>query len=920
MWRVRVPSTDWDLLLTPRWGELSVAAHAGVLALCLLVPLVLVLWLYRYEMRLVRPLTALGLLTLRLVVLLTLVLVVCLQPIVSRSTTEELQGRVLIAVDRSESMDVADPQRPKVDKLRLARALKIKVTKDLPSDAQLDDWIRQYQEKGEGAELQWVGADENPKDPERRRRLAEERRALHDTLCRQVNQLTRSQIAQRILSREGARLLTAVADKHHVELLGFHEESWDVQPEQADELFRPPSAPTGPPTIADQQPTAEKGPRSKGQRTDLSLPLARALERSGKEEGKVLGVVLLTDGQHNWRPSPVAKAVELGEQGLPVFPVALGARQAPPAVAVVGIRAQPAVFKDVDLPVEARFKVSGLPAQDFIVELKGTGEELKEEVHHAGKDRYYTVRFQARMSKPGTQALTVSVRPKAGTVFDDQGRPVPGKVRFDNNNRAVEINVADDKAKVLLVDGEARWEYHYLANALVRDRTVQTQSVVFTQPRLGKIAEDELRRIGNPALTLPSDPDALAPYDCIVLGDVSPTQLPLAERARLEKYVADRGGTLVILAGKRSMPLAYQEFGAVAPTRPDDPESGDPLIRLLPVVQPQAVSFPKGFPVTLTQEGKLASFLQMDPMPHKNLERWAELPRHFWGMVGRAKPGAIPLAYLPEQEAPPEKKQAGERDKEPERERALIVRQNYGFGRVLFVGLDSTWRWRYQVGDTYHHRFWGQVVRWAASDKPLVGGNEHVRFGTRDAVYREKQEVTVVVRLQEDVPVLGPGAIAGARVLRVGDDGKEEAVALLPLTRKGANPRLLEGQARDLPSGEYHIELAIPDLADKLQGPAGPDGKPGKLQTTFNVLPSDSQEMIELATNWPLLEELASKSGGNRVFTAENAPELVDLLTRRVIIHEESTERRVWQEWWILAFFLVLLTVEWVGRKLAGLP
>src|SRR5207244_10244232 len=86
---------------------------------------------------------------------------------------------------------------------------------------------------------------------------------------------------------------------------------------------------------------------------------------------------------------------------------------------------------------------------------------------------------------------------------------------------------------------------------------------------------------------------------------------------------------------------------------------------------------------------------------------------------------------------------------ERDRTAALFARQHYGFGRVLFVGLDSTWRWRYRTGDAYHHRFWGQVVRWAASDKPLVAGNEYVRFGTRAPVYRQGGEIDLVVRFDD---------------------------------------------------------------------------------------------------------------------------------------------------------------------------
>ena len=58
------------------------------------------------------------------------------------------------------------------------------------------------------------------------------------------------------------------------------------------------------------------------------------------------------------------------------------------------------------------------------------------------------------------------------------------------------------------------------------------------------------------------------------------------------------------------------------------------------------------------------------------------------------------------------------------------MRQNYGLGRVLFVGIDSTWRWRYRTGDLYHHTFWGDTIHWAAADKSLGTGNDFVRFGT----------------------------------------------------------------------------------------------------------------------------------------------------------------------------------------------
>src|SRR5205823_2085708 len=147
----------------------------------------LLLWLYKFEMRLVRGGVALALLSLRALVLVIVLGLVLLQPVLVHTRTENLPGRVLVAVDRSGSMDVADPQRPVADKLRLARALRLnRETGGLPTEAQLDSWIKQHQE---GRPIQWVADHEHPGDPERRRRLAEEYRTLHDALCRKVDLL-----------------------------------------------------------------------------------------------------------------------------------------------------------------------------------------------------------------------------------------------------------------------------------------------------------------------------------------------------------------------------------------------------------------------------------------------------------------------------------------------------------------------------------------------------------------------------------------------------------------------------------------------------------------------------------------------------------------------------------------------------------
>src|SRR5262249_19869630 len=140
------------------------------------------------------------------------------------------------------------------------------------------------------------------------------------------------------------------------------------------------------------------------------------------------------------------------------------------------------------------------------------------------------------------------------------------EITLANNVATRFVRVTEEKAKVLLVDGEARWEYHYLANALARDSKVALERVVFAQPRIGAIKDDDVDRAEVPKTKLPEpkaerkEIDPLLDYQCIIVGDVAPEDLPLADRGRLLKYVAERGGTLILVAGKRFLPLAYTKL------------------------------------------------------------------------------------------------------------------------------------------------------------------------------------------------------------------------------------------------------------------------------------------------------------------------------------------------------------------------
>jgi hypothetical protein len=678
--------------------------------------------------------------------------------------------------------------------------------------------------------------------------------------------VVRKEIARRILAPDGLRLVERLQGRHAVEVIAFDEARRELDAVAPGQMPPDPAGPT--------------------RATDLRQAL-RLGDTSGG--GPLAGLILLTDGRHTVGPPPVALAKEWAAAGVPIYPVLIGPKRPPPDLLVVDVKAPAKVFRGTTIPVAVRVRATQMPAQELTVELRVDGQPARPEwrrtLRHDGKDQTYAVEFPLPADVAGTQVIRV----------ETAGRDANAKeVTLANNRRSTAVRVAEDKARVLLVDAEARWEYQYLAAALARDPVVQLERVLLAAPRLGLVADADRDKAGLPKPALPAPggdgKDPLPDFDCVILGDVSPEQLPPADRRRLERYVADRGGTLVVVAGKRALPLEYI-------TQPG--AETDPLVKLLPIRAPRVRSEKPGFSLRPTDEGKRTPFLQLGE--EGEAPSWPELPKHYWGVVGERRPGATVLAVAGDVSGVVDDRTPG-----------VIVMQSYGFGKVLFVGVDSTWRWRYKTGDAVHHRFWGQVVRWSAAEKLLPGGNRFVRFGTREPVYPEGQEVELAVRLGDDAK--SPPASVRARVVRDGTGG--ETVAVVPLTASARRANAFDGRLRDLRPGKYRVELDGPELAKTLASePAA--------SAPFEVLPAENGELLDLSADENLLRRLADETGG-RLFTTDDVEQVLDALARKLQPRQERHDTKPWQDeplvWWVLGVLAGLLCVEWAWRKRLDLP
>ena len=828
------------------------------------VTLVLIVMLLRYERRLVSRTVGNWLLGLRVSVL-AVVLMTLLQPVLSWTRDESRSGRILIGVDVSDSMATTDVHAMRSEKLRWARGLGM--IGNAAVDARLDRWQRAFEA---GQEPDWVDPGETA-DEQRRVALSSTRREHLFGLFRELDGLPRREIARRLLATVPKPLLEELKHLGRLELFLFAGKTESVEQTQLEQAIASPSK-----SIISQT-------------SDLSQALQPG---EGAGGGDVRGLILFTDGRDHSGKKLTPLAASLKAVETPIFPILIGSTFRPKDLSIASLEYPQVVYKGDHPQLKAVLNTVGFEGKTLVVEL-------------------------LREDDPAAAPLTRSVEvtgPSVNVEFDldaiDIGRksyvlktPVlEGETRDDNNSRTFAFAVVDDRAKVLLVEGDARWEFRYLDAALARDERVDLKRVLFQQPYLGVLPDtffprrlEQLDATVDPVAPVGNAPASpFANFDLIILGDIPPDRMNDVTWERLRDFVTD-GGTLILSSGKRWLPLAYR-----TPV----------LDQLLPVtnVRPLIVTdragetapLVRGLPLQLTDEGEQQAMLQFASDAIQNQTIWAGLPGQMALLLGQPKPAATvwTTALLPPELAAP----LG-----LERRQPVIVHQHLGAGQVVWLGFDGTWRWRHRVGDEYHHRFWAQFARWAAANK-VTAGNEFVRFGPdktdvelgQDALFRAKWMAPFLQKF--------PKLKAKADLFRI-SDMHDKPFTTIDLTPATDRPLQFEGKAVSLPAGEYRVALTTEnaDLGEK------------PVEATLYVHDRPSLELSDLSANRDLLTQIADTSGG-RVFQLDELHELPKQFKTYEATTSRYEESPLWDRWpWLVVLF-ALLTTEWVIRKLNGLP
>lgn len=617
-----------------------------------------------------------------------------------------------------------------------------------------------------------------------------------------------------------------------------------------------------------------------GTSTDLAGAIRSVIERSHGR--RLAAIVLASDGQSTQSTSLKAALDAASDRQVPIYPIRIGSPQGVIDVEVGAIRAQSSVFANDVLVFEAPISVRGL-REPMQIKVRLTDD-------HTGE----TLAEESVTLDPQSPSKMVELRAKPTRVGDARYRvsvaPLVGERNAENNADTWDVTVLQDRLRVLYVDGYPRFEYRFLKNALIRERTMELSVLLL------EADEDFVQEGTEPIRRFPETPEELNHYDVVLFGDVDPRGGWLTPRQMnmLVDHVGNDGGGFGLIAGERFAPCRFLDT---------------PLERLVPVtIDPQFLgryesALTTGFQPVLTPEGRQSRIFRFTADREKNETLFNSLPELYW--VARtlgAKPGASTLA-----EHPAARSVTGTMP--------VVVVGRYGAGKLFFQATDDTWRWRRHTGELIYDGYWIRVVR-ELMQAARGSRDRRLILRTDRRVYTYGQPVQTQVEVL-DPQLLGDGR--DAMTISVTQSGEvaqpsppggvstPAAVGEFEVHRLGVQSNIFDGVYVPPRSGGFVI--APTDIA------AQPDGR-----TPSVVIRVDRPDLEARRpeADHDVLERIAAATGGKILDLDQLEVEFGAIRDRSVQIPDDITEP-LWDSKLVLMIFVLMISMEWGLRKAFGL-
>jgi hypothetical protein len=594
----------------------------------------------------------------------------------------------------------------------------------------------------------------------------------------------------------------------------------------------------------------------------------------------VAGIVLVSDGRSNAGEDPLRAAEAVARVGIPIYAIASGGEEGPRNVRVAEVEVSPVVFARDPMNLAVIVEARGLrdAEADLILEQRvnaGEWEQISTQRIALGEDGIL-------------KRTTFRLVPKTVGQYEYRARieDAGPELTRDDNTATAAVRVVRQQIRVLMIAGSPSPEVQFLRNTLQRDQHVEFAAWL-------QHSDPGFRQPGDkPISRLPNDADELGRYDALVLIDPDMKALGPQWPELIANFVGKDGGGLIYIPGEL---YSQQLFEA-----DDDGSSaaGGRWTRILPVVREPGLfrteaevrlATQSTYALDLTPEGRGDPIFEFHSDPIRNRSILTSLPGMYWSFpVTRARPGATVLARHGD---PRMQNQYGRH--------VLLASQLYGPGRTVFIGFDSTYRWRYLAED-YFDGFWARLIDRVGRNKAL-GGRFPFQVNLAKTAYRVGDRVTVGVRFTEAAAVAEASGIAGE--LEVEGQPPEP----LNFERAADDPAVLNATFAAERAGAYTLRITPATGAD-----AGAATRVST--TTFRVEPP-KREVDEPSLNRGLLADLARLTGG-RVLNVPELDKLDSVIPTREVTRTIEQRDELWDAPLLYSIIVLGLTAEWVARKM----
>ncbi len=601
----------------------------------------------------------------------------------------------------------------------------------------------------------------------------------------------------------------------------------------------------------------------------------------------VSAIVVFTDGGQNAGVDPSVAIAAARDAKIPIYTVGIGSDRQPANVRVSDLVAPARAYPGDSFKITGYLQSEGLADRTVSVELYSRDAssernidgtlEATERVTLGGRGEIVPVKFDITPDERGRRVFRLRVKapPEDSNANDDQ--------------QEADVEIVDRKTRVLLVASGPTREYVFLRNQLKRDKDVLVD--VWLQSAAEGASQD-----ANQILTeFPSTPQEMFEYDCIVAFDPDWRQLDENQVDLLERWVAEKAGGLIVLAGPVEMDRWVQDpkLTKIRGLYPVE------FNRRLTLFEEGRFGSTVPWPLQFSREGLEAEFLWLDDSAPSSEQLWSEFPGvyGYYGVRG-PKPGAAVLARYSDPEA-------GSGGQQP----VYMASQFYGSGRVFYLGSGEMWRLR-ALDDRYFEQLYTKLIRHVSQGRLLLGSSRGMLLVDRD---RYLLGGTVIVRAQLSDARYEPLDVPSVTLQVLRPDSTSESLQLAPdPARKG----MYVGQFTALVEGTYRLELPVPD------------GEGEILSRRIQVRVPDV-ERENPQRNDALLSELAKRTdgmyyvGADAVLGGRGLPPLASQLKDRTeTTYLAGVTDREFEFDWMRGLLIAIcgtLCLEWLIRRLSKL-